>query len=162
MLKNSRHTVVRVGMLAFVGAVALTAAYYYGATRAQSVVALPAAISLSGQATTTTTQAALPGPSALTVQGAATTRPIVTTRAPMTTTPRATSRTTGTIAPDTTRSTSPPPTPPATTKAATTESTLPPSSATRQVVTPIRGWDCDTNRGPGSAGERGTTYRDCW
>jgi hypothetical protein len=76
MPTNSRNTIVRLGVLVFVVALALTAAYYYGVARAQSVVALPTSISLTGPAAT--------------AQPAATTQPTATTLAAVTAQPATT------------------------------------------------------------------------
>lgn len=154
MLRMKLRNGLRIGILAFVVALALTAAYYYGATRAQSVVALPTAISLTA-----------PG-------GAATTLPDATTLPTATTVQTATGSTSTPTTPSTTdvattgRSTLQTGTGQSGTTATTSRAPRPAQSAssppTRQVVTPIRGWDCEPHGAtdaPTGSGSTGTT--DC-
>ncbi|MCZ7665366.1 MAG: hypothetical protein M5U22_21635 [Thermoleophilia bacterium] len=140
MLKRWK-AVTRLGILAFLLMLALTAAYYYGTTRAQSVVALPSAISLTGPAAEA---GGRPGalqseaPSATT----STAKTGVTTPSPSqgeVQQQSATASTTGTVGP----------------------ASPPPTSASRRVVTTIRGWECEP--GPGTTRWDGgeTWNEDC-
>lgn len=147
MLTNSRNTIVRLGVLAFVVALALTAAYYYGVARAQSVVALPTSISLNGQAAAAATL-----PTATTVPAAA------QSASPPTTPSTTKVATVG-------RSTSQSGTGQSSTTATTSRAPRPAQSAssptTRQVVTPIRGWNCEPSHGSAPSGGSGMGNGDC-
>jgi hypothetical protein len=147
MLTNSRNTIVRLGVLAFVVALALTAAYYYGVARAQSVVALPTSISLSGQAAAAATL-----PTATTVPAAAQSAspPTTPSTTKVATVGRSTSQS-GTGQPSTT----------ATTSRASRPAQSASSPTTREVVTPIRGWDCEPDHGSAPSGGSGTGNGDC-
>ncbi len=136
MLTNSQNTIVRLGIVAFVVALALTAAYYFGVARAQPVVALPTSISLTGPAAT--------------AQPAATTQPTATTLAAVTAQPLTTT------VPATT-----PPSHTATTSRAPHPAPSASTPTTRHVVTPIRGWDHEPDHGSASSGGSGTGTVDC-
>lgn len=151
MLRMKLRNGLRIAALACVVALALTAAYYYGVARAQSVVALPTSISLTAPGGAGTTLPAATTGFAVTTLPTPTTAPAVTRPASTPTTPSTTQS--GTGRPSTTATTARAPRP--------TQSAS--SPATRQLVTPIRGWDCEPHSsGSASAGGGGTGTTNCW